>query len=124
MSIKIRKGDNVKVLYGKDSGKSGKVVRVLRDENKVLVEGLNMFKKHMKGDGKTRQSEIVDVLKPLNIAKVMIVCNSCGKSSRIVVKNEDGKKVRTCKNCGKSVDAVVESKPVEKKTKKLIKDKK
>jgi large subunit ribosomal protein L24 len=124
MSIKIRKGDNVKVLYGKDSGKTGKVIRVLRDESKVLVEGLNMYKKNMKGDGKTRQSEIVDVLKPMDVAKVMVVCNSCGKASRIAIKEVDGKRVRICKNCGKDIDAVVESKPVEKKTKKLIKDKK
>ena len=111
MKIKIKKADTVKVLYGKDSGKTGKVLKVIAKGNKVVVEGLNIFKKHLKGDGRQRQSEIVDLIKPMDVAKVMLVCPSCKKPTRIGMDN--GKRV--CKKCNKKVDGVVVEKKVEKK---------
>lgn len=123
--MKIKRGDTVKVLYGKDSGKQGKVVVVNTKTNSVVVEGINIFKKHVKGDGRTRTSEILNITKPMSVSKVMIVCNSCGKTTRIGVKRVDGKVVRVCKKCGKSIDTVKESikKEDEKETKKKVEKK-
>jgi large subunit ribosomal protein L24 len=111
MKIKIRKNDIVKVLYGKDAGKTGKVLKVVAKENKVVIEGLNIFKKHLKGDGRQRQSEIVDLIKPVDVAKVMLVCPACKKPTRIGLDN--GKRI--CKKCNKKVDNVVVEKKEEKK---------
>ena len=110
MSIKIKKNDTVKVLYGKDAGKTGKVVKVLPIEKKVIVEGLNVYKRHVKGDGRQKQSEIVDLIKPIYIAKVMIVCPLCKKATRIGSKVEDKKRARICKKCNKNIDKVQETK--------------
>ena len=118
--MKIKKGDTVKVLYGKDSGKQGKVVAVDIKKNSVVVEGVNMFKKHVKGDGRTRTSEILNITKPMSISKVMLVCSNCGKTTRVGLKREDGKVVRVCKKCGKNIEIVKE---VEKKEEKKIEKK-
>jgi large subunit ribosomal protein L24 len=102
--MKIKKGDTVKIMKGKDVGKQGKVLKILSEQGKVVVEGVNVFKKHIKGDGKDKESTIVDIVKPLFSSNVMVVCNSCGKPSRIEIKVEKGKKIRICKRCGKSID--------------------
>ncbi len=120
MKIKIKKNDIVKVLYGKDSGKTGKVLKVMSKENKVVVEGVNIFKKHLKGDGRQRQSEIVDLIKPMDMAKVMLVCPLCKKSTRVAMETGE----RMCKKCNKKVDVVVEKKETKKsEVKKVIKKK-
>ncbi len=116
--IKIKTNDTVKILYGKDSGKQGKVSKVWVKEEKVLVDGLNLFKKHIKGDGKTKQSEIATISKPLHIAKVMLICPSCKKSTRVAIERKGKIKTRICKKCSKSIDEFVEvekEKKVEKK---------
>ena len=87
--MKIKKGDTVKVLYGKDSGKQGRVVAVDMKKGKVVVEGVNMFKKHIKGDGRTKTSEILTIVKPMDVSKVMLICNNCGKATRVSVKREN-----------------------------------
>ena len=120
--MKIKKGDTVKVLYGKDAGKTGKVARVIPKKNMVIVEGVNMFKRNLKGDGRNRQSEIVNITKPLPAGKVQLLVG--GKPTRVGYKIEDGKKVRIAVKTGKSVgSAVSEAKsekvePVKKTTKK------
>ncbi|MEA3357452.1 MAG: 50S ribosomal protein L24 [Patescibacteria group bacterium] len=103
--MKIKKGDKVKVLVGKDVGKQGKVLRILKDKRKIVVEGVNVYKKHVKGDGRNRESAIVDLVMPVDVSNVMLVCASCGKPARIIyqVKN-DKSKVRICKKCGKPID--------------------
>ena len=119
--MKIKKGDNVKILYGKDNGKQGVVLAI--SNGKVIVEGLNMFKKHVKGDGKEKKSEILTIAKPLDISKLMLVCPSCGKPTRVSLKRENGKVERVCKKCGKVIEVVVkekEEKKVEKKTEKKV----
>ena len=124
--MKIRKADTVKILYGKDSGKTGKVIVVDSKNGKVVVEGINMFKKHIKGDGQTRKSEIVEVTRPVASAKVSLVCPHCGKPTRVVMTKEAKNFVRTCKKCGKGLDvkvAKVEEKSVETKSKKVSKKK-
>jgi len=119
--MKIKKGDNVKILYGKDNGKQGVVLAI--SNSKVIVEGMNMFKKHVKGDGKEKKSEILTIAKPMDISKVMLICNSCGKPTRVSLKREAGKVERVCKKCGKTIEVIVkEEKKVEKKeVKKVVK---
>jgi len=123
--MKIKKGDTVKILYGKDSGKRGVVVAVDLKNDKLVVEGLNLSKRHLKGDGKTRTSEIILVEKPFPASKTMLICPSCDKSTRIGVKKEGDKITRVCKKCGKAIEKIVkEEKKVEKKEKKETKSKK
>ncbi len=107
--MKIRKNDTVKVLYGKDAGKTARVLKVLPKKKKIVLEGLNIFKKHLKGDGRQRQSEIVDLVKPIDVAKVMLICPLCKKATRIQIEKGE----RICKKCNKKM-VVVEKKKTEK----------
>jgi large subunit ribosomal protein L24 len=102
--MKIKKGDTVKMLYGKDSGRQGTVVAVDTKKERVVVEGLNAYKRHIKGDGRNRVSEIVNITKSVPVSKVMLVCPECGKVTRVGYKKEGDKKVRICKKCGKAVE--------------------
>ncbi len=121
--MKIKKGDTVRILYGKDSGKQGKVVVVDITNRKVVVDGLNMFKKSVKGDGRTRTSEIVNIAKPMNVSKVMLVCNNCNKTTRVGINREGETVTRVCKKCGKNIEIVkeVEKKEEKKEEKKVVK---
>ena len=110
--MKIKKGDVVKVLYGKDAGKQGKVVALDMKKSKVVVEGVNIFKKHVKGDGRTKTSEILTIVKSMDVSKVMLICPNCGKATRVGVRREEGKVSRVCKKCNKVIEIVKE---VEKK---------
>jgi len=113
VKIKIRKGDNVQIIAGKDSGKRGSVLRVLPNEGRVVVEKLNMVKRHTKPRPAPRSSGSQQVIPggviereaPLNISNVQLVCPSCGKPSRVGYReNADGNKVRFCRACEKDVD--------------------
>lgn len=104
--MNIRKGDTVQVITGKYRSKKGEVKTVLRDENKVVVEGVNVVKRHVKsGRTQARQAGIVEVEAPIHVSNVMIVCPSCGESVRVGHRIENGEKVRYCKNpdCGKAI---------------------
>lgn len=97
--LKIKKDDMVAVTSGKFRGKQGKILRTLPADNKVVVEGVNMVKRHRKPVTQSDPGGIVDVIKPLPTANVMLVCPSCGKTSRVGLVKEDGKKMRVCKKC-------------------------
>jgi large subunit ribosomal protein L24 len=114
--MKIKKGDTVKILYGKERGKRGPVVAIDVKKQKVVVEGLNLYKRHFKGDGKNRTSEIVTIEKPFPLAKVMFVCPLCDKPTRVMLKKNGKEVVRVCKKCNKEI--VVEVKKIEKKVEK------
>ena len=110
---KIKKDDNVEIIAGKDSGKRGKVLRVLPDSNRVLVEKLNMIKRHTKPRPAPRRSGSQQVIPggviereaPLHISNVQLVCPACGKPSRVGYRwNDDGSKVRVCRRCEKDID--------------------
>lgn len=120
--MKIKKGDTVKILYGKDTGKQGLVMAVDIKDKKIVVEGLNMYKKHVKGDGKKKTSEILNIVKPMDVSKVMLICPSCGKTTRIGMKREEGKVERVCKKCNKVIE-IVEKKEEVKEEKKSSKKK-
>ena len=103
---KIRKGDEVVVISGKDNGRRGKVSQVL-DNGKVLVQGINVAKKHQKGNpNEGVPGGIVDKELPIHVSNVMVVNPATGKGSRIGIKElEDGQKVRFFKSNGENVDA-------------------
>ena len=102
--MKIKKGDEIKVMIGKDKGKTGKVERVYPARDLVLVMGVNEFKKHMKSRSQNEKSEIVTITKPLKVSNVSIVCGKCKKTARISFKIEKGNKIRICSNCKKAID--------------------
>jgi large subunit ribosomal protein L24 len=99
--LKIKKGDRVEVLTGKDRGKRGEVMRAMPHEGKVIVDGVNVAKKHQRPTRATMQGGIIDKDMPIPVANVAIVCPSCGKPTRVGFKlDESGGKVRVCKKCG------------------------
>lgn len=101
--MNIKKGDNVIVITGKDAGKQGKVLRVLAEENKLLVEGVNTKKKHQRPRKEGAKGQVIDMLHPVDRSNVALYCTSCGKGVRIGAKLNGGKKSRVCKKCGKEI---------------------
>lgn len=98
--MKIRREDNVLVIAGKDRGKKGKVRKSLPREGRVIIEGINMIKKHSRARGAARQAGIIEREAPIHISNVMIICDKCNKPARIGYRIlEDGRKVRVCRNC-------------------------
>lgn len=97
--MKLKKGDTVKVIKGKDKGKSGKIEKVFPKEKKVLIANVNLFKRHMKARSQKQPSEIVTLTKPLAQSNVAFICPKCSKLSRIGYKLEKGVKSRVCTNC-------------------------
>ena len=105
--VSLKKDDIVEVISGKEKGKKGKVLSLDPETLSIKVEKLNMFKRHMKGDGKTRQAGIVEVEGKIHVSNVLLVCDKCGKGVRTKRKKlEDGKRVRTCAKCGEVMDKV------------------
>ena len=99
--LKIKKGDNVRVLTGKDRGKTGVVMRSLPEVGKVIVDGVNVAKKHQRATRATMQGGIIDKDMPIPVANVAIVCPTCNKPTRVGFKlDADGTKTRVCKKCG------------------------
>ena len=102
--MKLRKGDRVRVLKGKDVGKEGEITRVLLDSNRVIVDGVNVAKKHQRQSRATMQAGIIDKDMPLHVSNVAIVCSGCDRPTRVGYRFEsDGKKVRVCRKCGKDL---------------------
>lgn len=103
--VKIKKNDIVKVLTGKEKGKKGKILMVFPVEKKVIVERLNIVKRHTRPTQQMRQGGIIEKEGKIHISNVMIVCNKCDKTTRVSMKIlENGKKIRTCKHCGEMLD--------------------
>lgn len=96
----VKSGDSVVVITGKDKGKTGKVLKVLSAENRVIVEGVNMLTKHMKAKGPTAPGGIVKMEGSINASNVMLYCEKDKKGVRVGHEVKDGKKVRVCKKCG------------------------
>ena len=96
----IKRGDNVKVISGKDKGKEGKVLTAIPEEGKVIVEGVAMVKKHQKARAQGQESKIIEKEAAINASNVMRICPACGKAARTGIKVlEDGSKARYCKKC-------------------------
>ena len=105
VNINVKKGDEVLVTSGKDKGRRGKVQKVFPQDNAVLVEGLNLVKKHAKPTKANPQGGVIDKALPLNVSKVMVVCPGCNKPTRILRERAaDGELVRSCRHCGRNLE--------------------
>ncbi len=100
--FKIRKDDTVEIIAGKDKGKRGAVVRVIRDKDRVIVGGANLVKKAMKKRSQQDRGGIVEIEAPIHVSNVMIVCKKCGPT-RIGYKIDGDKKIRVCRKCGEAL---------------------
>lgn len=128
MAIKIKKGDNVLVLAGKEKGKTGKVLVVNPNKNRVIVAGLNIVARATKPKKAGEQGGIKKKENPIHISNLQVVCDACGKATRVAYNTEGEKKFRMCKKCGATLDKAVKrevkkaapkkdaSKPAAKKT--------
>jgi large subunit ribosomal protein L24 len=109
--VHVKKEDTVFVLTGKNAGKTGKVLKVLADDDQVIVEGVNMSVKHKKPRGRYQQGGIINQESAISSSNVMLVCGKCKRPSKFsqkILKN--GEKVRVCKSCGEVLDTVREGK--------------
>ncbi|MCS7300668.1 MAG: 50S ribosomal protein L24 [Fimbriimonadales bacterium] len=106
LRMKIRTGDLVEVISGKDKGQRGRVQRVLPRENRVVVEGLNLVWKHQKPRMLNQKGNKIQMPAPLFASKVMLVCPHCDKKTRVGrIRGQDGKLYRVCKKCNEMIDA-------------------
>jgi len=101
--MKIRKGDQVLIISGKDKGRKGKVVEALPGKGNLVVEGINLRKKHIKAKSAGEKGQIVELPAPLSASNVEIICPKCGKAARIGYKIEGKKKYRVCKKCQQEI---------------------
>jgi len=101
--MKIKKGDKVKITAGKDKGREAEVEKVFPRKEKVLVSGVNIYKKHSKGLGR-QPGGIINISRPLPVANVALICPLCSKPTRVGYKITQGRKTRICKKCKKKID--------------------
>lgn len=103
-ALKVRKGDEVQVIAGKDRGKRGRVIEVHPAEERVVVEGLNIVKRHRRANpAKRDQGGIIEKPEPLHVSKVMVVCPRCGRATRVGQRLEEDVKERVCRRCGEAI---------------------
>lgn len=103
--MKIKTGDEVVAISGKDRGRRGRVLRVFPREMKAIVEGINRLKKHVRPTPQNPQAGIVEIFGKVHLSKLMLVCPKCGKPTRVGIKIlEDGRKSRYCKKCEELID--------------------
>lgn len=102
--MKIKTNDNVKVLSGKDAGKTGKVIQVFPKEEKVVVEGVHIMKKNMKPNKKGEKGQKIELAGPVHMSKVALVCPKCNTATRVGYKTEGSDKKRVCRKCKELID--------------------
>ena len=99
--MKIKKGDTIIVISGKDKGKKGKILQVFPKDNRIVVEGINLRKKHVRPRRQGEKGQTVEMPSPFQVSNIKIICTKCKKPTRIGYKlQENGKKYRVCKKCG------------------------
>ncbi len=112
MAQKIRKGDTVVVMRGREKGKVGEVIKVLRKENRVIIKNVNLVKKHVKAIPGVREGGIFEIEAPIHISNVMLLCPKCQKPTRVgirtVVEGDTVRKYRYCKKCNENIDLIRE----------------
>jgi|SRR5215216_3887218 large subunit ribosomal protein L24 len=106
VEINVRKNDRVMVIAGKDKGRSGRVIEVQPRKHKILVEGVNVVKRHSKANTRSgRQGGILERESPIDISNVMVICPHCGEPTRVSHQVlEDGQRHRACKKCGAAIE--------------------
>jgi large subunit ribosomal protein L24 len=103
VKMRLKKGDRVRVLSGKDIGKEGEITRVLPERNMVIIDGINVAKKHQRSTKATMQGGIIDKDMTVHASNVAFVCATCGPTRNGYVVDDEGVKARTCKKCGKPI---------------------
>jgi len=101
--MKIKKGDKVKITIGKDKGRTGVVEKVYKNADKVIVTGMNLYKKHIKKNEKMPQGGIIDIPRAMDVSKLAFICPKCGKISRVGFRIEKNKKFRICRKCDSKI---------------------
>jgi len=101
--MKIKKNDNVAVISGKDKGKSGKVLRAMPKADKLLIESINIIKRHQRPRKQGEKGQILQMPSPIHVSNVMLICPKCSKPTRVGYRLEGGGKLRICKKCGGTV---------------------
>ena len=101
--MKLKKGDEIKVVRGKDKGKTGKIEKVFPKLNKVVVPNVNLYKRHLKARSQRQPSEIITLTKPLHVSNVKLVCPKCHLPARVGYKIDDGSKTRICRKCSQEI---------------------
>jgi len=101
--MKIKKNDQVLVISGKDKGRKGKIVRTFRKEGKIVIEGINIKKKHVRPKKQGEKGQIVEIPAPIDASNVKLICNKCKKATRAGYKILDKKKYRICKECDEEI---------------------
>ena len=101
--MKIKKDDNIKIIAGKDKDKTGKILKVFVKKGKILIDGLNLYKKRVRPKRQGEKGETVLVPRPVDVSNIMLVCPACGRAVRTGYILNKGKKTRICKKCGASV---------------------
>ena len=108
--MKIKKGDTVLIITGKDRGKQGTVSRAMPQDSKVIVEGLNIVKKHVRPQGQTRQGGVIEKAMPIQVSNTMLICTECGQPTRVahdrrpMGSDQKLRPVRVCKKCHKVIE--------------------
>ncbi len=103
--MKLKKGDLVQITTGKNRGRQGRVERLFKADNTVLIPGLNQYKKHRKPQGEGKPGDIVTLDRPLDVAKVALICPKCKQLTRVGYRLVGGKKERVCRKCDQALDA-------------------
>lgn len=103
--VRLRKGDNVKVIAGKDFGKTGKILRVIPQRGRLIVEGVNFVKKHSRRTREDRAGGIHEIEASIHVSNLMLICPKCRQTTRVgTTELADGTKVRTCRKCGEVLE--------------------
>lgn len=100
--MKLKKSDKVKVLLGKDRGKQGQIEKLDAKKGVLYIAGVNTYKRHVKKQGQM-EGGIIEIIKPINLSNVVLICPNCQKPTRVGFKIEGGKKIRVCKKCKKAI---------------------
>ncbi len=101
--MKLKRNDVVVIVRGKDKGKTGKIEKVFTKEHKVLIPGVNLYKRHYKSRLQNKPSEIIEITKPFAESSVALICPHCKKQTRVGYKIDNKEKVRICRKCNKKI---------------------
>jgi len=101
--MKLKRNDEVVIVRGKDKGKKGKIEKVFTKEHKVLIPGVNLYKRHYKSRLQNKPSEIIEITKPFVESSVALICPNCKKQTRVGYKIDNKEKVRICRKCNKKI---------------------
>lgn len=102
--MNIKTNDKVKIIAGKDRGKEGKVIQVFKKENKIVVEGVNLLKKHMRSRKQGEKGQVIELPAPFDASNAKVICSKCGLAVRVAAKKEADVKKRACKKCQQFID--------------------